>query len=97
MYQATLFAPDGDYVTDFQDKDKKSEVWEKVQNMGSRWIFYPIVFVTTDKTIVDTPEGLEQLKGKRISTVKKILASCNQNDLCKYLNNGWPIEDIILS
>lgn len=38
--------------------------------MGSRWWFYPFCFVATDKTIVDTPEGFEYLKGKRIKTVK---------------------------
>lgn len=94
-YQAVLFAPDGEYVTDFRDREEKEEVWNEINDMGSRWIFYPIPFVATDKTIVSTPEGLEHLRGKRISTVVQVLASADQDALCKYINNGWPIGDLI--
>jgi hypothetical protein len=94
-YKAVLFAPDGEYVTDFSGRKNIEDVWSMVADMGSRWIFYPIPFVTTDKTIVGTIEGLEHLKGKRIETVKKILANTNQKLLCDYLNNGWPLQDII--
>ena len=73
-YRAILFAPDGEYVTDFE-RDTKEEVWECVENMGSRWIFYPFVFVGTDKTIVDASEDMEWLKGRRIPTVAKIIRS----------------------
>ena len=34
-YQAVLFAPDGDYVTDFYNMDTIEEVWEKINDMGS--------------------------------------------------------------
>lgn len=94
-YQAVLFAPDGEHVTDFRDSATKDDVWDMVNDMGSRWIFYPIVFVATDKTIVDTPEGLEHLKGTRIKTMSKILANADQNILCDYINNGWPLQDVL--
>ena len=95
MYKAILFHPEGDFVTDFYNKQTKQDVWDLVNDMGSRWIFYPIVFVATDKTIVDTPEGLEHLKGKRISTVKKYLASnweANKEEICEAINKGYPLS-----
>jgi hypothetical protein len=54
-YKAVLFHPEGDFVTDFTNRNEIEDVWDMVNDMGSRWIFYPIVFVATDTTIVDTP------------------------------------------
>ena len=96
-YQAVLFAPDGIFVTDFRDREDKQEVWEEIAEMGSRWIFYPIPFVATDKTIVDAPEGMEYLIGKRIKTAAKFLADCykdNEHDICDQLNDGIPLSMI---
>jgi hypothetical protein len=94
-YQAVLFAPDGAFVTDFRERETKQDVWNEINEMGSRWIFYPICFVGTDTTIVDAPEGLEYLIGRRIKTVKNILASCDQDNLCEHINNGWPLNTAI--
>ena len=44
-YFAVLFAENGEYVTDFRHCDSIDEVWDKIGNMGSRWIFYPYCFV----------------------------------------------------
>lgn len=41
----------------------------------------------TDKTIIDTPAEMTFLKGKRITTVKKWIASHNEN-LCDWLNQN---------
>ena len=41
-YQAILFHPEGDYVTDFTGRATVQEVWEEIAEMGSRWIFYPL-------------------------------------------------------
>lgn len=65
MYQALLVSPDGkDYVTDFANSKTIDDVWEAVDNMGSRWFFYPIPFVITsssskvrNKRIVDIPNN----------------------------------------
>lgn len=41
-FKAVLYAPDGDYVWDFKC-DTVKEVLDEVNDMGSRWIFYPMV------------------------------------------------------
>ena len=48
-YQAILFASDGEFITDFKNKKSINEVWDCINNMGSKWIFYPFCCVTTDK------------------------------------------------
>jgi len=95
MYKALLFHPEGDKVTDFANSKTKQEVWNAINNMGSRWVFYPLPFVATDKTIVDAPNGLEFLKGKRISTVVKFLKtqwSEKSDEICDGINAGIPLE-----
>ena len=73
-YQAVLFAPDGDYVTDFHGKDTVQEVWDCMADMGSRWVFYPFCCVGTDKTIVACWDGAPiGLEGRRIKTVSKYI------------------------
>jgi len=96
-YKAILFHPEGDFVTDFTQRQNVSDVWNEINEMGSRWIFYPIPFVTTDKTIIDTPEGMEFLKGKRITTAIKFFKETWENDkenICSYLNEGLPLSFI---
>ena len=70
IYSAICFAPDGEYVRDFYS-DSKEYISEKIENMGSRWFFYPFVFIATEKTIVETPNYLEFLNGKRVKTVER--------------------------
>jgi len=94
-YKAILFHPEGDFVTDFTGRENIQDVWEEVAEMGSRWIFYPLCFVGTDKTIVDTPNGMEFLKGKRIKTVKKYLQNewvKNADEICNTINEGLPLQ-----
>jgi len=96
MYKAILFHPEGDYVIDFKSETIQ-DVWDRVCDMGSRWIFYPISFVSTDKVIVDTPEGLEFLKRKHIKTVAKFLNDeweKRADEICDMLNDGYPLNII---
>lgn len=51
-YHATLYAPDGARVTDFHNRESIEQVWSMVADMGSRWIFYPLVVVTGDDGII---------------------------------------------
>lgn len=96
-YRALLFHPEGDYVTDFTDRDEIQAVWEEVADMGSRWVFYPIAFVATEKRIADAPEGLEFLKGKSIKTAVNFFKETwakNAQQICDDLNNGLPLSAI---
>ncbi len=68
-----VMAFDGEYKTEpfiFETTDK---AWEYSNDLGSKWFFYPFHFVTTEsgKTIKDTPELLEHLKGLRVKTLAK--------------------------
>jgi len=48
-----------------------SEAWDYVNDIGSKWYFYPFCFVVSNKTIKDAPDLLPFFIGKRITTVKK--------------------------
>lgn len=63
---------DGDYVTEGQF-DSIDQAWNRSNDMGSRWFFYPFHFVTTasGKTIRDTPELMQHLNGSRVKAVSK--------------------------
>lgn len=79
-YRAILFSPDGEWVTDY-DSPTAEEVWDKVANQGSRWIFYPLVFVIgADRSsyvgrrrIVSTPDNLESWRGRTVATLMQTL------------------------
>ena len=83
MYRAVLFTPDGDKVIDFTNTRKKSDVADKLNNMGSRWYFYPIHFICTDKTIVEAPDHFNHLVNKRITTAVKYFKDKKNKD---YIN-----------
>lgn len=74
-YKAVLFSPDGEFVTDHRGRETVGDVWEAINDQGSKWFFYPVCFVATEKTIKAAPEGFERLQGKRIKTVRKLFAA----------------------
>ncbi len=89
-----LFHPDGGYVSDFRS-ETVAEVWEKIDNIGSRWIFYLITFIATDKTIADTPPGLDFLKRKHIKTARKYFQKQWKERLTEFVigfQHGLPLE-----
>lgn len=74
MYQAILFAPDGDYVTD-HEHETIEQVENALADQGSRWYFYPLEAVITadgplrdSQRLVSVAEPLEHLKGRTIRT-----------------------------
>jgi len=87
-YKAILFAPDGDWVTDFK-KDTKDEVKNALANRGSMWYFYPFEGVILDKSsvttssqrVVDMPPPFEHLAGKAIRTVRKYIMAIPEDEL----------------
>ena len=69
-YNAILFSFDGDYQRE-GNFEEISEVWDDINDMGSKWYFYPFCFVVSGKTIQDAPELLTCCIGKRINTIQK--------------------------
>lgn len=81
-YKAVLFAPDGDWTTDFKG-DTKEEVIEQLANRGSRWFFYLFEGIILNKggltknnqRLIDLAPNLPRdLIGKSIKTVSKFLS-----------------------
>jgi hypothetical protein len=88
-YMAILISPDGeDYVTDFVGSKSVGEVWDRINDMGSKWFFYPICCVIRSvdgvrirrnilrKRIVSAPDQLPELQGM---TVKDALSYVADN------------------
>jgi hypothetical protein len=80
-YYAILFSFDGDYQKESPQFDEISKVWDYINNLGSKWYFYPFCFVASNKTIQDAPDLLTGLIGKRITTIKKLFIKTFKN--CK--------------
>lgn len=98
-YQALLFHPEGDNVTDFRDRATKQEVWNEIADMGSRWIFYPIPVIVTDggKVVVDAPDGLKFFIGKRVKTLRTYLNAQweeRKEEICHLINMGLPLNHV---
>ena len=85
-YMAVLFAPDGDYVTDYHGSESVKVVTERLADQGSRWYFYPFEIVVRDhnkgwvsrvalmsQRIVDIWAPLTFFRGKRVSTFRQYL------------------------
>lgn len=75
-YEAVLFAPDGASVRDARAESVEA-VWNRVNDFGSRWYFYPVAFVVrkdADKNtgrIVSAPDMLQHYKGRTLATFRK--------------------------
>jgi hypothetical protein len=81
-YRELMFTIDGTGWVFDNESETIKEVWDKHNEMGSRWFFYPIPLVIRGKMhntnfkyhkIVSTCEGLEFLKGKSINTARKFI------------------------
>lgn len=87
MYQAILISNDGeDFVLDFHQRKTIDDVWNEINNMGSRWFSYPLCFVITDRKtairshkdilnrrIIDTPEQFTECKNVTVKTALELI------------------------
>lgn len=69
-----LMADDGEYVIDNSIHDTIDDAWEYASDFGSKWFFFPYVFIINDAkiTVMAGCDHLEHLNGKRIKTVQKL-------------------------
>ena len=72
MYKIIAFSLDGEYITEGEFKTIES-AWNRVNDWGSRWIFYPIPCIIKNKTIVSGCDNFEFLNRKRIKTAQAII------------------------
>lgn len=95
-YKAVLFAPDGDWVTDFKG-DTKDEIIEQLANRGSRWYFYPFEGIILDKgRLTKSTQRLvglasnvpQELVGKSIRAVGKWLKDLSEEELYAMATGG---------
>ena len=76
---ARHFAPDGESVSDCHSATVDG-VWNEVNDMGSRWIFYPISMVVREGSnkrtgrIVSACDGLKHWEGKTCDAFSDALA-----------------------
>jgi len=84
-------APDGATVTEGRDFPTIEAAWERADDMGSRWYFYPVSIVTTPKGFIrDIPRGMgRHWIGRRVSTLARAFAS-DEQAVCDWLNGEMP-------
>jgi len=77
---------DGRYVTE-GEFDSVEQAWQRSDDMGSRWDFYPFHFVTTasGKTIKDAPGILREFIGKKTSFVEECFGRCSHSEDIQYM------------
>jgi hypothetical protein len=71
-----LVALDGAHQIDARNCDTIQECWEEIDDMGSRWFFYPVCFVMNENTkkISGTPEPnfiFKRCKGMTMAEAKE--------------------------
>jgi len=80
-YRAIAFSPDGDYITEGNFKTV-DEAWSHISDWGSRWYFYPLTGVATEKTVVS---ACDLIPTGRIATVSRFIKA-NGEELCTLLS-----------
>lgn len=82
-------APDGEFVTE-GDFPSIEQAWERSNDMGSRWFFYPIHIVTGKDRILSVPHGMpKEWLGKSIKTLCRAFATHSEH-ACDYANGQIP-------
>jgi len=91
-YKSIQFALDGDYITDYECNTVQ-KTWDKVDDQGSKWFFYPLPFVVRagggdmSRKRVHAPDFplLRDLEGASVKTVQRFIRE-NSETLADILN-----------
>ena len=89
---------DGEYVTERSDFESIEAAWQRAEDMGSRWFFFPIGVVTGKTKILDVPRGMDKgWIGKHLKTLVnqiKLFATSteveDQNAVGNWVSDGAP-------
>jgi hypothetical protein len=79
-YELRFYAPDGEWVKD-SESDEISELWKKMDDIGSKWIFYPIPVIVCDGEIVAGKHYMEDW-------LFNLLVGCKVEDLPRRLKDN---------
>jgi hypothetical protein len=82
-YRSIQMSLDGAYIFDHEG-DTPQEVWNQVNDQGSKWFFFPIPFIVTNNPgqnfryskIIDTPDYpdyFRELKGKSTRKARQFI------------------------
>lgn len=93
-YTLRCIAPDGEHQTERgYERDGFPTIdaaWDHANDLGSKWIFYPIAVVTAGETIRAVPHGMpEEWIGRKLATLCKAFAADSQH-VCDYVNGETP-------
>lgn len=93
-YSLKCLAPDGAAVRE-GDFPSIESAWDRSNDMGSRWFFYPVHVVTGPSRspkarIVAAPQGLEGFIGRPLSTLSAAFAQ-NSDAICAWINGEAPL------
>lgn len=89
-YKAVLFAPDGEWVTDYRWCASVSVVEAALADQGSRWIFYPFHGVIRESgsaltsgrsRLVSVAWPFEHMRGRTVATFGRMLAAMTEAEL----------------
>ena len=73
MYTLEFYAPDGEHVKEGEFENVKDAI-ERWQDIGSRWIFYPMGVIFTPKGQVKVAaDGFEFIEGKYRKAFKQMV------------------------
>jgi len=90
------FAPDGKFVTENQflresRKEAIKAAWLHENDMGSRWVFYPIrvVIDAESEIIISASPDLILFMNEHCQVLADSLAAADQENLIECLNEGY--------
>lgn len=86
QYQLRCIAPDGEYKTEGEDFPSVESAWQRADDMGSRWFFYPVNVVTGKDRIISVPHGMSQdWIGKSFRRLCRAFAAESEH-VCDWIN-----------
>lgn len=79
-------------VTEGREFNSVSEAWQRADDMGSRWIFFPVCIVTTEGGFIrGVPDCFpDYWIGKNVKTLCKRFAE-NEKAVCAYIEGESPL------
>src|SRR3990167_3325764 len=102
-YMARLFALDGESVSDCHSA-RVDGVWSEVNDMGSRWIFFPISLVVREGSnkrtgkIVSACDELKHWEGRTCGAFSDALAQASAGSTERIETTRVPeLHDLILA